>query len=65
MGAFLASPRPALLESYVNPNEPPLPPEITSQQALHFAEALLEGEPQGGRIAQTAFREKLSEMVTS
>ncbi|HKS71037.1 MAG TPA: thiamine pyrophosphate-dependent enzyme, partial [Ktedonobacterales bacterium] len=65
MREFLASPRPALLESYVNPNEPPLPPNITAKQAVHFAEALLKGEPNGPRIALTAFREKFSEMVTS
>jgi pyruvate dehydrogenase (quinone)/pyruvate oxidase len=63
MAEFLASPRPALLEAYVNPNEPPLPPEITPKQALHFAEALAKGEPQGPRIALTAFREKLSQMM--
>ncbi|HEX6796405.1 MAG TPA: thiamine pyrophosphate-dependent enzyme [Ktedonobacterales bacterium] len=65
MREFLASPRPALLESYVNPNEPPLPPNITSKQAIHFAEALLKGEPNGPRIALTAFREKFSQMVGS
>ncbi|HEX6819875.1 MAG TPA: thiamine pyrophosphate-dependent enzyme [Ktedonobacterales bacterium] len=64
MAQFLASPRPAVLQSYVNPNEPPLPPEITAKQALHFAEALLKGEPQGPRIALTAFREKFSEMTS-
>ncbi len=63
MRTFLASSRPALLEAYVNPNEPPLPPNITSKQALHFAEALLKGEPNGPRIALTAFREKLSQGV--
>ncbi len=61
MRQFLASPKPAVLEALVDPNEPPLPPSISRTQAVHFAEALLKGQPQGGRIALTAFRDKVEE----
>ncbi|MGH2447720.1 MAG: thiamine pyrophosphate-dependent enzyme [Chloroflexota bacterium] len=61
MKAFLASPKPAVLEAVVDPNEPPLPPSVSRQQAVNFAEALLKGEPHGGRIALTAFRDKIEE----
>jgi pyruvate dehydrogenase (quinone) len=59
MREFLASPGPAVLEALVDPNEPPLPGKIKPEQATKFAKALLRGQPQGPRIALTAFREKL------
>jgi pyruvate dehydrogenase (quinone) len=63
MRQFLASPRPAVLEAIVDPNEPPLPGKIMPQQAKKFAMALVKGQPQGPRIALTAFRDKLNELV--
>src|SRR5262249_14182793 len=41
----LATPGPVVVEAVVDPNEPPLPPTITREQAVHFAEALARGEP--------------------
>jgi len=64
MQAFLASPRPAVLEALVDPNEPPMPARIKPEQAAHFAEALLKGEPGGPRIGLTLFRDKLSEILS-
>ncbi|HEY7835456.1 MAG TPA: thiamine pyrophosphate-dependent enzyme [Ktedonobacterales bacterium] len=63
MRDFLASPRPGVLEYVVDPNEPPLPAKIKPEQAIHFAEALLRGQPQGPRIALTAFRDKIDETL--
>jgi pyruvate dehydrogenase (quinone)/pyruvate oxidase len=60
--AFAAR-RPTLVQVTVDPNEPPMPPKVTAQQALHFAEALARGTPGGGRIALTLFRDKLSEIL--
>lgn len=65
MRAFLASPRPAVLEAVVDPNEPPMPAKIRFEQAKGFAEALLRGQPQGGRIALTLFRDKVDEILAS
>src|SRR5262249_37158253 len=65
MRAFLSSPRPAVLEAVVDPHEPPLPPKIRFEQARGFAEALLRGQPQGGRIALTLFRDKVDELLVS
>jgi pyruvate dehydrogenase (quinone) len=56
--AMLAADKPAIVEAVVDQFEPPLPPRIKTQQALHFAEALVRGEPNAGRIALTAFRDK-------
>src|SRR5919107_574999 len=58
----LASGRPSLVEVVVDPFEPPMPPKVSLEQALHFAEALAKGQPAGGRIALTLFRDKLSEL---
>ena len=63
MRAFLASPRPAVLEAVVDPNEPPMPAKIKPEQAKGFAEALLKGQPNGGRIALTLFRDKVDDML--
>ncbi len=40
-----------------------MPPSVTPEQARHFAAALLKGQPHGGRLALTAFRDKLSELL--
>jgi pyruvate dehydrogenase (quinone)/pyruvate oxidase len=63
MREFLASPKPAVLEALVDPNEPPMPGKVKPDQAIKFAKALAKGQPQGKRIALTAFRDKLSEYV--
>src|SRR5262249_28976121 len=65
MRAFLSSPHPAVLEAVVDPHEPPLPPKIRFEQAKAFAEALLRGQPEGGRIALTVFRDKVDELLAS
>src|SRR4051812_5061975 len=49
--AMFAADKPAIVEAVVDQFEPPLPPRIKTQQALHFAEALVRGEPNGSRIA--------------
>lgn len=63
MRQFLASPRPAVLEAVVDPNEPPMPAKIKPEQAKGFAEALVKGQPQGGRIALTLFRDKVDDIL--
>ncbi|MBX6331184.1 MAG: pyruvate oxidase [Gemmatimonadaceae bacterium] len=55
--------KPAVVEVLVDPNEPPMPPKVTAEQALHFGEALLRGQPEGGRIALTLFRDKVHELL--
>ena len=54
---------PAIVEAVVDQFEPPLPPRISPEQALHFGEALARGEPNGGRIALTVFRDKWNEIM--
>ncbi len=63
MRDFLASPGPAVLQAVVDPNEPPMPAKIKPEQAKHFAEALIRGQPNAPRIALTAFRDKIGEDI--
>lgn len=58
----LASRKPALVEVVVDSNEPPMPAKIEAWQAAHFAEALLKGQSDRGKIASTIFRNKLNEL---
>jgi pyruvate dehydrogenase (quinone)/pyruvate oxidase len=55
----LQSGKPAVVECIVNPYEPPMPAEVTPEQALHFAEALARGEPNRIPIAETLFRDRI------
>ena len=60
---WLNAPGPAVLEATVDALEPPLPAKIKPEQALHFAESLLRGEPNAGEIARKAFGTKIRELV--
>jgi len=59
---MLAHDGPALLDVAVNPDEPPLPPKVTYEQAKGFAEAFLKGQPRRASIAATLFRDKLDQL---
>lgn len=54
--------KPCVVEVTVDPFEPPMPPKVTVQQAMHFVEALAKGQPEGGRIALTLYRDKVAEL---
>jgi pyruvate dehydrogenase (quinone)/pyruvate oxidase len=58
----LKSGRPSIVEVTVDPNEPPMPAKISLDQAAGFAKALVRGQPEGGKIALTLFRDKLNEL---
>jgi pyruvate dehydrogenase (quinone)/pyruvate oxidase len=60
--AMLLADGPALCEAIVDPCEPPMPASVKPRQALHLAEALARGEPNGGRIGLTLFRDKVHEL---
>src|SRR5438477_5941119 len=54
---------PALVEAVVDPHEPPMPPKVTLEQALHFAESLARGTPHRGKIALTVASDTVRELV--
>jgi pyruvate dehydrogenase (quinone)/pyruvate oxidase len=59
----LATRGPVVVEVVVDPYEPPMPPKIKPEQALHFAEALAKGEPARAKIVKTVIEDKIKEMV--
>jgi pyruvate dehydrogenase (quinone)/pyruvate oxidase len=62
LASALHSKLPAIVEAIVDPFEPPMPPKVSATQALHMAESLARGQPNGGRIALTLFRNKVSDL---
>jgi pyruvate dehydrogenase (quinone) len=58
-----AEPGPALVEAVVDPNEPPLPGKITTEQAWQFAKALARGEKDRWEIIKTVVENKIREVV--
>ena len=59
----LAAPGPVVVDALVDANEPPMPPKMTRDQALHFAQALAKGQPERLQIALTAAREFVRQVV--
>ena len=47
----------------VDPFEPPMPPKITRDQAVKFAQSLVRGEPNRERIALTVLGDKVRELL--
>jgi pyruvate dehydrogenase (quinone) len=54
---------PALVEATVDPNEPPMPGQITTSQALNFAKALARGEKDRFTIIKDVIADKVREVV--
>jgi pyruvate dehydrogenase (quinone)/pyruvate oxidase len=59
----LAQPGPALIEAEVDALEPPMPAKVTFEQAKHFAESLIKGEPNREKIAYTVFGDRIRELI--
>jgi pyruvate dehydrogenase (quinone) len=56
---WLGQDRPALLDVVVNPDEAPLPPKITYDEAKHFAQSFLKGTPRRVTIGSTLARDRV------
>ncbi|MDQ2773570.1 MAG: thiamine pyrophosphate-binding protein [Acidobacteriota bacterium] len=56
-------PGPALVEAVVDPNEPPMPGKITTEQALGFAEGLAKGDKHAFKIIETVLKDKVREIL--
>jgi pyruvate dehydrogenase (quinone) len=61
--AALAVQGPALIESIVDENEPPMPASIKPQQAIHFAESMARGTKDWEKIAATIAKDRIRELV--
>lgn len=54
---------PCLVEAVVDRFEPPMPPSVEVDQALHLAGALLKGTADGGKIARTIAWDRARELI--
>lgn len=63
MRQAMSTPGPVLIEAVVDPNEPPLPPKVSVEQAAHFAESLARGTPNAGEIALTVASNTVRQVV--
>ena len=54
---------PVLIDAVVDPNEPPMPPKVTLDQAEKLAKAMAKGTPNRKEIALTIASDKVREMV--
>jgi pyruvate dehydrogenase (quinone)/pyruvate oxidase len=59
----LATRGPVIIDAIVDPNEPPMPPKVTVDQAVKFAESLARGTPNRKKIALTVAADKVRELV--
>jgi pyruvate dehydrogenase (quinone) len=59
----LAHPGPAVIQAVVDPNEPPMPGQVNTEQALKFSEALVKGQNEGWKIIKTVMEDKIREVV--
>jgi pyruvate dehydrogenase (quinone) len=53
---------PALVDVAVDPNEPPMPGQVTHEQAIKFAESFLRGQPHKAAIATTLFKDRIEQL---
>lgn len=54
---------PVVVECVVDPFEPPMPANVTLDQAKKFAESLLRGQPYRGKIALTVLENRVREII--
>ncbi|HEX4004538.1 MAG TPA: thiamine pyrophosphate-dependent enzyme [Acidobacteriaceae bacterium] len=54
---------PALVQAVVDPNEPPMPGKITTEQALKFAKSLVRGQKDAAKIIKTIAEDQIREVV--
>ncbi len=59
----LAHNGPAVVQAVVDPNEPPLPGNVSTDQFIKFSEALVKGQKDGWKILKTVMKDKIREVV--
>jgi pyruvate dehydrogenase (quinone)/pyruvate oxidase len=59
----LNTPGPVIVQAVVDPFEPPMPAEVTTDQALKFAQSLVKGQPKRMKIATTVAEDMVREMI--
>ena len=63
MSQAMAESRPTIIEAYVDPFEPPMPPKVDMEFVGNLAESFAKGQPYAGRIGLTLFRNQVHEAL--
>jgi pyruvate dehydrogenase (quinone) len=45
-----------LIDARTDPNVPPLPPHISAEQAVHYLQSMLKGDPDRGKVMRTTLK---------
>lgn len=59
----MAEKKPTIIEAYVDPFEPPMPPKVDMDFVGNLAESFAKGQPYAGRIGLTLFRNQVHEAL--
>jgi pyruvate dehydrogenase (quinone) len=59
----LAHKGPTVVQAVVDPNEPPMPGKITTEQALKFAKSIARGQKDGAGIIKTVLKDQIREVI--
>jgi thiamine pyrophosphate-dependent acetolactate synthase large subunit-like protein len=59
----LATQGPSVVQAVVDPNEPPMPGKVTTEQALHFAKSLVGGQKDAAKIIKTIAEDQVREVI--
>jgi len=54
---------PVVVQAVVDPNEPPMPGKVTTEQAYKFAKSLLRGQKDATKILETIAEDQLREVI--
>jgi pyruvate dehydrogenase (quinone)/pyruvate oxidase len=57
--------KPTIIEAYVDPFEPPMPPKVGMEFVRNLAESFARGQPYARRIGLTLYRDKVHEVLKS
>ena len=55
--------KPTLIEAFIDPFEPPMPPKVEIEYVKNLAESFAKGQPYARRIGLTLFRDKVHEIL--
>jgi pyruvate dehydrogenase (quinone)/pyruvate oxidase len=63
MSQAMAERKPTIVEAYVDPFEPPMPPKVEAEFISNIAQSFAKGQPYSGRIGLTLFRDRVHEAL--
>jgi pyruvate dehydrogenase (quinone)/pyruvate oxidase len=57
--------KPTIIEAYVDPFDPPMPPKVEPEFVKNIAESFARGQPYASRIGLTIYRNQIHEILKS